>query len=301
MTLKSSHIIVVGAAGGVGLEVAALLCAQGYSVTGTVLNDAEERRVRARLPDIANIAIIDLSDADRIEPTLAPILLDIGDQLGGAIVCAAKATHGPLEVAQLADLRLLFEVNVMADLAVYRACMPYLRRSRGRLVFLTSFGGRLAMPFIGHYVTTKFALEGLGDVMRREAAHFGVPVILVQPGGIRTAMVTDLIDQFDADIAALSPEHANLFRKRYEEYREISARSMKTVNLPEDIARITVDAFEDPAPKPRYAAGQDAVALLALARSATDEELDEFLLDMYSAQGTITDFASAAERSGAAD
>jgi NAD(P)-dependent dehydrogenase (short-subunit alcohol dehydrogenase family) len=295
MTRKS--VLVVGAAGGTGMEVAAQLVAKNYHVVATVLGNSEAKSLSANIPQITDILSIDLSNPDAIEDSLGTALEQIGNTFAGVIVCAAKATHGPLELRPLSELRLLFEINVVADLAIYKACLPLLRKTKGRMVFLTSFGGKIAMPFIGHYITTKFALEGMCDVMRREAAHFGVPIIIVEPGGIRTKMVTDLIDQFDDDIAALSPDDAALYQDRYEEYRRISIKSMDTVNYPETIAKVVVNAFEEASPKARYQAGDDAKHLVDLAKRATDEELDEFLRRMYSQEGTITDMGSTAENS----
>jgi NAD(P)-dependent dehydrogenase (short-subunit alcohol dehydrogenase family) len=218
-----------------------------------------------------------------VAPALSPVAAELGDAFAGVIVCAAISPYGPLETTPLAGARKTLEINTISDLAIYQACLPHLRQTKGRLVFLSSFGGKLALPFIGHYVTSKFALEGLCDVMRREAARFGVPVIVIEPGGIKTTMVTNQLASIVKDIATLSPEQAALYGDRYREFHGMLAGAPETANEPDLIAGIVVDAFEDPTPQARYTAGPDAAELVALARRSTDAELDAFLEQMYGA------------------
>src|SRR5262245_50254990 len=113
----SRKVLVFGAAGGVGLEVTRQLLAQGWSVTATVLNDAEEKVLRAAVSQNIEVLLLDLSNADNVLPTLRKSV----KELDAVAVCAAIGPVGPLEIMPLAQLRKTFEVNTIADVAIYQA------------------------------------------------------------------------------------------------------------------------------------------------------------------------------------
>jgi NAD(P)-dependent dehydrogenase (short-subunit alcohol dehydrogenase family) len=279
----SKTILLVGAAGGVGLETARLLAARGYRIAATVLDAAQEALLRAEVPEIAAVLQLDLADADAIGPALQPLLA--GAELEGAIVCAAIAPHGPLELTPLQTMRLVMEINTVAAAAVYQAVMPGLRLSKGRLILIGSHGGRVAFPFIGYYAASKFALEGLADVMRREAADFGVKIILIQPGGLQTGMTTGQLAKIDADIAALSGEAQALYGGFYKNFRGVLHGAAGQGTRPEVVAAAILGALEAPAPQTRYQVGQDSVDLVALSKSAPDEAIDAMFAQMFAAAG----------------
>ena len=187
----SRTALVIGAAGGMGAEIAKALVANGYRVLATVLNDKEAEHLQAAAPGVAEVHRLDLSDADAVLKNLKGLKLA---SLDAVIVSAAIGPTGPLELVPLSMLRRTLEVNTVAAAAIFQACMPALSAARGRLVLISSFSGKVALPFLGHYTTSKFALEGLGDVMRREAEPSGVDVILIEPGGVKTGMVAGQLE-----------------------------------------------------------------------------------------------------------
>ncbi|MET0985916.1 MAG: SDR family NAD(P)-dependent oxidoreductase [Steroidobacteraceae bacterium] len=269
-------VLIVGAAGGVGMALAKVLSARGYNVVGTVLDDTEAEAVRAAVPDIGWLTTVDLSNADNLLPALAPLRDDQSIELVGVTVCAAISPYGPLETTPLAGLRRTIEINTVADVAVYQACMPMLRKTKGRFVFIVSNAGRFAIPFIGHYVASKFALEGLGDVMRREASKWDVPVILIEPGGIKTNMVYQQIATIKDDIADMSAQVRNLYEDLFLAFQGI-LDGVETAMPPETVAECIVHALETDDPQTRYQIGQDSIDSIQLARTASDREIDEIL------------------------
>jgi NAD(P)-dependent dehydrogenase (short-subunit alcohol dehydrogenase family) len=272
-------VVLVGAAGGVGLQTARKLTGSGYRVIGTVLDATQEAELRAQVPEIADVLHLDLSDADAVAATLKPLLETV--ELAGAVVCAAVAPHGPLEFASLASLRNVLEINTVSCVAVFQACMPALRKSKGRLILVSSHGGRVGFTFIGQYSGSKFALEGLGDVMRREAAPFQVPVILIQPGGLKTGMTMGQLAKIDRDIANLQSQERTLYGDLYAGFRGIIQGALALGTEPDVVAAAIVDALETPTPQSRYQVGQDAIDLVAMSKSATDEEIDAVFANMF--------------------
>ena len=92
----------------------------------------------------------------------------------------------PLEFLPLDQLRRQLEINLVGQLAVTQAFLPALRAARGRIVNVSSIGGRVALPLVGAYAASKFGLEAMSDSLRRELLAHGVDVIVVEPGGVKT-------------------------------------------------------------------------------------------------------------------
>lgn len=272
-------VLVIGAAGGVGLQTVWQLAERGYPLIATVLDDEQEAHLKQQVPGTGKILQLDLANADAIAPALKPLLDDV--ELAAVVVCAAIAPHGPLEFASLASLRQVLEVNTVACVAVYQACMPALRKTRGRLILVGSHGGRVGFPFIGQYSGSKFALEGLGDVMRREAAAFAVPVILIQPGSLKTGMTLGQLSKIDRDIANLGAEERALYGDLYAGFRGIIQGAIAQGTAPDAVATSIIAALESAKPQTRYQVGDDAVQLVALSKSASDEAIDALFAGMF--------------------
>ncbi|RAR57870.1 short-subunit dehydrogenase [Paraburkholderia unamae] len=266
----SRTALVVGAAGGMGTEVVKQLVQQGYAVTATVLNDNEAAHLRASAPGVSRTLKLDLADADRVLDDLKALALP---SLDAVAVCAAVGPTGPLEIASLAGLRRTLEINTVAAAAIFQACMPALRAAKGRLVLISSFAGKVGLPFLGHYVASKHALEGMADVMRREAKADGVEVVLIEPGGVKTPMVTGQLESVARDRAALSPEHAARFGAFYDGFLAVANKSWDTMLDPSVIADTVLAALQADSPQIRYPVGNDSRFLCEVARK-TDPEIE---------------------------
>lgn len=270
----SLNVLVIGAAGGVGQAVTQHLLANGDQVTATVLNAAEAESVKAATPGVAQTLMLDLSNADGIAAGLQGAL----DALDAVVVCAAIGPIGPLETMPIATVRRTLEVNTVACVAIYQAVMPALRASRGRLVFISSFSGKVALPFVGAYSGSKFALEGFGDVMRREAAPFGVSVVLVEPGGIQTPMVKGQLDGALRDRAALTPEQKALYGGLYDTYVKVFQSALGGGGMPPSrVAEAVGTALSAATPEARYVVGDDAVFMCKQVTAMPDAEQDKTL------------------------
>src|SRR4029079_3929782 len=149
----------------------------------------------------------DVSDASQI----AAARDELGDApVAGLVNNAGIAIAAPLEFLPPDQLRHQLDVNVVGQVAVTQAFLPALRRTRGRIVNVSSIGGRVALPLVGAYNASKFALEGLSDALRRELRPFGVDVILIEPGGVKTPIwgkstetADDMLDHGPRDVRQL--------------------------------------------------------------------------------------------------
>jgi NAD(P)-dependent dehydrogenase (short-subunit alcohol dehydrogenase family) len=270
-------VLVIGAAGGVGQEVVRLL-APRYRITATVRDTSQAGAVQALSTRPITVHTLDLGAA--IEATLDALLAPIND-LAGVVVCAAICPNGPLETTPPTVLRDALEVNLVSHLRIYQRCMPALRRSAGRLIFVSSYSGEVGMPFTGAYVASKFALEGMADVMRREVGKWGVSIILIQPGGIRTPMVTRQMAELKQKTAALEPSERELYGDRYRQFARLMDAGYPQATPPAEVAETIRRALQARKPRSRYRVGADAKHLLGLKRRSSDAAMDQLCLQVF--------------------
>jgi NAD(P)-dependent dehydrogenase (short-subunit alcohol dehydrogenase family) len=177
------------------------------------------------------------------------------DELDALVDNAGIGIAAPLEFLQPEELTRQLDVNVVGQLRVIQAFLPALRRSRGRIVLMGSVGGRSALPFLGAYAMSKFALEAMADSLRVELAPFGMHVSIVEPGTIATAIWTKpqrALEEFPAEAAAL-------YGERVEKFRRLAAeRSAGRGVPPAEVAKAVEHALNSPTPKARYLVGPDA-------------------------------------------
>ncbi|WP_159979044.1 MULTISPECIES: SDR family NAD(P)-dependent oxidoreductase [unclassified Novosphingobium] len=269
---------VIGGAGGVGSALVSALVQAGHSVAVSVLNANEAAAVAAAHSDVAAFEL-DLSNPAQVADTLRA---GVGEgPLDGVAVCAALAPIGVLETADIAQAARTLDVNVLSALAIYQAVMPQLRASKGRLAMVSSMAGKVAMPFVGVYSASKFALEGIADVMRREAAPQGVSVSLVEPGGIKTPMVDAQLAQVARMIDELDTEQDRLYGAFHRGFQAAAhASHVGGASTPEEVAAKLVAALTDASPQPRYVAGADAEQLIGAGRALGDAEMDAVMAQM---------------------
>lgn len=177
-------VLVTGATTGIGLAVVEQLAQKSYLVFGTY----RQLRDRDRIEHAGGTPI-------QMDVTSVPSIIRARDQmiqklgaypLSGIVNNAGVVKAGPLEHLELEELRRVFEVNVFGVFSVCKAFLPLIRESRGRVINIGSVSGTFAMPFLGPYASSKFALEGLSDSLRRELMFADIPVVLIRPGSIRT-------------------------------------------------------------------------------------------------------------------
>jgi NAD(P)-dependent dehydrogenase (short-subunit alcohol dehydrogenase family) len=207
-------------------------------------------RSAGEAPEGSRELIFDVTDADAVASATAAV-----GELDGLVLNAGIAIAAPLEFLPAEELTRQLDVNVVGQLRTLQPLLPALRGSRGRVVLMGSVGGRSALPFLGAYAMSKFALEAMADALRVEVAPFGVHVSIIEPGTIATAMWTKpqrSLDEFP-------PEAARLYGERVEKFRRLAQRRSSTAGVPPDeVAKAVEHALTSPKPKTRYVVGPDA-------------------------------------------
>lgn len=272
-------IFVAGAAGGIGQVLAEQLLKRGYPVIGSVMNQAELAGVSDGTLAKATLFIADFSSAERGLAQVKTALAGLDGPLIAAASCFGLSPCGPLECTPISVLREVLEVNVAGSTAIYQACLPYLRKTKGRLVLVSSLAGKIAMPLLGYYSASKYALEGLADTMRLEAGQWGVKISLIQPGGVATRMSSGFNNRLDARLSEMSDEDCANYRDYFDQQKAFGASPAAAIMGPEEVATAIIEAFEALAPSARYPVGS-AKDFLETRRVSTDDQIDVMLNNM---------------------
>ena len=183
---SSRLILITGVSSGFGRALAQQALQAGHRVVGTVRNDEARVAFEALAPGRAFGRLLDVTDADAIDALVADIEANVGP-IDVLVNNAGYGHEGILEESTLAELRHQFEVNVFGPAALIKAVLPHMRaRRRGHILNITSMGGFITLPGIAWYCGSKFALEGISEVLGKEVAAFGIHVTAVAPGSFRT-------------------------------------------------------------------------------------------------------------------
>ncbi|HEY0798183.1 MAG TPA: SDR family oxidoreductase, partial [Candidatus Baltobacteraceae bacterium] len=260
-------VLITGASTGIGHAAALRLAAKGIHVfagvrsaqAGNALREAGGANVTP-----LELEVTDAASIERARQTVQDALP--ASPLQGLVNNAGISIPGPLELLSDADLHKQFEVNFFGAMATTRAFLPLLRRSRGRVINISSIAGKCSVPFVGAYAASKFALEGASDALRLELAPFGVRVILIEPGAVATPIWQRGGDLARAVLAQLSPEQIAPYREALERFSTLATRSGKGGISPHRVAAVIDEALFGTKPRARYLVGNDARVQLMLAR-----------------------------------
>jgi NAD(P)-dependent dehydrogenase (short-subunit alcohol dehydrogenase family) len=238
--------LVTGASSGIGAACALRLASGGWRVFAGVRREGDAPRATEEV-------VLDVTDAEQVQTA--------AERIGGldALVNnAGIAISMPLEFIPLDELRRQLEVNVIGQVAVTQAFIPHLRRSRGRIVFVSSIAGKSALPFLGPYAASKHALEALADALRIELRPFGIAVSLVEPGTIRTPIWEKSAKVADSLVSGAPPGLGELYGERIAAFRRVAAeRGAKGASV-DAVARAVEEALTQSRPRTRKLVGRDA-------------------------------------------
>lgn len=260
-------VLVTGASSGIGRATAAHLAAGGWTVY------AAARRLD-RLEELASAGIrpveLDLTRNRSIESCVESVI-ERTSRLDALVNNAGYGSYGAVEDVPLDEARRQFEVNVFGLARLVQLVVPQMRRQgSGRIVNVTSVGGRVHEPLGGWYHATKFAVEGLSDCLRMELEPFGIKVSVVQPGAIRTEWGRTAIDTL-VTCSGQTPYSAQT-RQRMAVLR--LADSTGVGSDPAVVAKAIARALEERRPRTRYAVGRGARFLLGYRWLASDRCVD---------------------------
>lgn len=250
-------VLVTGASTGIGRATALRLDGSGWRVFAGVRDPADGESLRADGSERLLPLRLDVTEPDQIAAAAARVEEEAEGGLHGLVNNAGVAIPGPLETVPLEDLRHQLEVNLVGYVAMTQALLPQLRQAEGRIVFISSIGGRVAFPFGGPYHASKFATEAIGDVFRQELRPWGLKVAIVEPGSIDTP-IWERGQRKGEEIEAKSPRTSMLYAAALEKFRKVIEDTAERGIPPEKVAKAIAHALESSRPRTRYLVGLDA-------------------------------------------
>ncbi|GAA1901021.1 SDR family NAD(P)-dependent oxidoreductase [Streptantibioticus ferralitis] len=267
-------VVVTGASTGIGAASARELARRGFHVLAGVRRDRDADALRA--PGVEPV-ILDITQPDHI----AELAARVGSQTGAlrALVNnAGISVNAPVEALPLDEWRRLFEVNLFGHVAVTQALLPALLRHSGRVVNISSVGGKIAMATYGPYASTKFALEAVSDALRRELTPLGVRLVVVEPGGISTEMADRGIATTSRLAETMSPEQRDRYGPLVQAVTAQTTAFTTSGKSADDAAQVIAKAVTARKPRTRYTIGRDAAVLTRLSRVLPDRMLDRIFV-----------------------
>lgn len=258
-------VIVTGASTGLGLEIALKLAEDGFRTFATVRDDAGEAAVQAAATarDVrVGVLRMDLTDPASIA-TAVQAVVDATGGVFGLVNNAGIGLRGAVEDSTQDEIRRVFETNVVGTIAVTRAVLPSMRAARcGRIITITSVGGRVPGFGVSVYCSSKFAQEGLAEGMSLELAPFGIQSIIVEPGMIKTERWQENRGTASGAEDADSPYHGPFWASE-EIADKIVERSPTT---PAEVGATVSEALKAESPRLRYVVGRGARVVIFLRR-----------------------------------
>lgn len=274
----SRAALITGCSSGIGRATAERLAGRGWRVYATArrLESIEDLGARGCRP-----LTLDVTDEDSMRDAVAAVAAAEG-AVGVLVNNAGYGQEGAVEEISMDRVRRQFETNVFGLVRMIQLVLPGMRRQGwGKIVNLSSMGGRLALPGGGFYHATKYAVEALSDALRFEVRGFGVDVIVIEPGPIKTRFGDASLETFAGGGATGGPYaafHAALVRKISDAY---GGRLARFAAPPETVARVIERAITRRRPRARYPVTLAARALIGLRRWLPDRAFDAFLRTQF--------------------
>jgi short-subunit dehydrogenase len=268
---RHDPVLISGCSSGIGAATAAALVLAGHTVYAT----ARDVETLGNLKALgAHTLALDVTSDESMTAAVAAVEAEHG-QVGTLINNAGYGEYGPIEESDLTRVREMFETNVFGLARLTQLVLPAMRRARsGRIVNIGSMGGRLTFPVGGFYHATKYAVEAISDALRVEVKPFGIDVVLVEPGLIRSNFESRVNEGLEEGVA----------RNETSAYAELLAGSEKNTTSryandliatgPEAVAAVIVKALHSPRPRSRYVVTPAARAIINLRRFGGDRLWD---------------------------
>ena len=246
-------VVITGVSTGIGYSSAKILCGSGYRVFGSVRKQEDAEKVTSEFGANFTPLIFDVTDSKGIQENAEIVKSELlpGEALAGLVNNAGVAMGGPINLIDTDVFRQQFEVNFFGLIEVTKAFLPMLgavknSMQQGKIINISSISGRRAHPFVAPYTASKFAVEAFSDALRREMLLYGVDVILIEPGPIKTAIWDKVPDLDDNEFTGTDYEHS--LRKFYKMFIEMGKKGFDA----DIIGNRVKEILQDPSPKTRH-------------------------------------------------
>jgi len=263
--------LVTGSSSGIGYETSLSLAREGYFTYATMRNLKKEEAIK-KIAEEENLPLkvieLDVDNEDSVQNAVKTII-DEKQRIDVLVNNAGWGIWGTAEDVSIEEFRAQFETNFFSVVRMIQKVAPIMRKQRtGDIVNISSIAGRIGFPVSTAYISSKFAIEGLSESLRYELGPFGVDIIIIEPGVIKTNF-------FDSMKTAKKADDA---------YKEITEKVISGVKMmaemgtpPKEVANVIIKSLKDEKPLPRYVVGNDAAMFLEAKKMKTDIEFENYL------------------------
>jgi NAD(P)-dependent dehydrogenase (short-subunit alcohol dehydrogenase family) len=266
--------VVTGSSTGIGYETSLILSRNGFLTYATMrnLNKSENIKSVATKENLPiQIRQLDVTDEVSVTNAIQAISSEAG-RIDVLVNNAGYGLNGAFEDLAIDEIKAQYETNVFGLIRTTQAVLPIMRRQKsGTIVNISSGAGRFGFPSSSAYVSTKFAVEGLSESMSYELEPFGIRVVIVEPGVIRTNFLDGVV------VAKKSKDQNSPYSQMMQKVTTGFEEMMKNASSPDVVAKVVLNAIRDKNPNLRYLAGSDVEKWLGGKRKAADEELYEMM------------------------
>ena len=264
--------IVTGSSSGIGFETSLALARKGYFTYATMRNTAKSDKIKeiAKKENLKiSILDLDVDDENSAKAAIAQIL-DQKKRIDVLVNNAGWGLWGCVEDVSIDEFKEQFETNFFSIIRLIQEVAPAMRKQgSGTIVNVSSVVGRIGFPASPAYISSKFALEGLSESLRFEFAPFGIDVIIIEPGVIKTDFMKNMKMAKKSELDTV--------------YKDITTKVVSGVKMmvemgtsPKEVSNTIVKAIKDKKPLPRYVVGNDALMFLEAKKSKTDIEFENY-------------------------
>jgi NAD(P)-dependent dehydrogenase (short-subunit alcohol dehydrogenase family) len=266
-----TSVLLTGAGSGIGAATALRLDRAGIRVFAAV-HDAADGEILARGASATlSVHTVDVTNRASVEALAEEVSSQLGSEALTAVVnVAGEGIAGPLELLPVESLRHQLDVNVVGPVSVTQCVLPLLRRGRGgRVIFVGSMGGLVAVQLAGAYHASKYAIEAIGDAWRQELAPDGISVSIVEPGPVATPLWAKAVETLDK-----LPE-SKRYAERIDAVRETLRKASKNSPNADKVAAVIQQAILAEKPRTRYPVGVAAMVVPKIRRLVPDRLFDK--------------------------
>jgi NAD(P)-dependent dehydrogenase (short-subunit alcohol dehydrogenase family) len=270
--------LVTGSSTGIGFEISLALARNGFYTYGTMRNIQDSNRImdiskKEQLP--LEVLHLDVNDDKSILDTINKIN-EKNQRIDVLVNNAGYALAGPLEGTSMDEIKAQFETNFFGAIKVMQSVIPIMRNQKsGRIVNITSMGGRVAVPLDPIYHGTKFALEGVSECIRYELGSFGIKIILIEPGAVGSNFWKNL------KMTSVSQSPNSPYRQIIADISKVFSKMTENVIHPSEVAKVVVDAVTSEDPEFRYVVGKDANMILDAKKNMSEIEYENFIKEQF--------------------
>jgi NAD(P)-dependent dehydrogenase (short-subunit alcohol dehydrogenase family) len=278
--------VVTGSSSGIGYETSLLMARNGFFTYATMRSTDKSNKIidlkrNERL--LLEVLKLDVTDDKSVKEAIERIVNEQG-KIDVLVNNAGYALLGPLEDLSIQEVKEQFETNVFGVIRVTKEILPIMRRQlHGTIVNISSIAGRIGFPLTSAYVSSKFALEGLSESIAYEVEQFGIKVILIEPGVIKTnfdknlKIGKDVFSTTTSGTNARDSPYANFTKKRIAGFKPRFENGL----LPIQVAKVILEAVssKNVSPESRYLVGDDAFKLMEIRKSKSDKEFRRLVME----------------------